>query len=42
VVRAVRDMYQALATAVLLAATVFPLRLEGQMRATTAKHSGAN
>src|SRR6266849_602749 len=26
-------MYQALATAVLLAATVFPLRLEGQMRA---------
>jgi len=34
VVRAVRDMFQALATAVLLAATVFPLRLEGQMRAT--------
>ncbi len=33
-VRAVRDMYQLLATAVLLAATVFPLRLEGQMRAT--------
>ena len=33
-VRAVRDMYQVLATAVLLAATVFPLRLEGQMRAT--------
>jgi len=27
-------MYQVLATAVLLAATVFPLRLEGQMRAT--------
>ncbi len=27
-------MYQELATAVLLAATVFPLRLEGQMRAT--------
>jgi hypothetical protein len=33
VVKAVRDMYQVLATAVLLAATVFPLRLEGQMRA---------
>ena len=28
------SMYQVLATAVLLAATVFPLRLEGQMRAT--------
>jgi hypothetical protein len=31
-------MYQVLATAVLLAATVFPLRLEGQMRAP--QHSG--